>query len=69
MDARARTHIAQTDNVPLAKIAGVLIGCFSLIAVVLYLGVQWIIRVGKKEHEEKIRKAQAAVAAASKKGD
>ncbi|KAF9302556.1 hypothetical protein BGZ74_005177 [Mortierella antarctica] len=69
MDAGARTHVAQTDDVPLAKIAGVLIVCFSLIAVMLYLGVQWILRVGKREHEEKIRKAQAVVVAASKKED
>ncbi|KAG0259847.1 hypothetical protein BGZ95_004563 [Linnemannia exigua] len=43
----------QTD-IPLLKVLGVMGICLALISSVLYLSVQWIIRVGKAEHAAKL---------------
>ncbi|KAF8943266.1 hypothetical protein BGZ47_005641 [Haplosporangium gracile] len=55
MDAttQQRHIVAPEHEIPLLKILGVMGLCLSLIATVLYLGVQWIIRVGKAEHAAK----------------
>jgi hypothetical protein len=45
--------IAPEHEIPVLKILGIMSLCFSFIAAVLYLGVQWIIRVGKAEHAAK----------------
>ncbi|KAF9146888.1 hypothetical protein BGX30_005098 [Mortierella sp. GBA39] len=54
MDSTTQQHIVAPEHeIPVVKIVAVMGLCFSLIAAVLYLGVQWIIRVGKAEHAAK----------------
>ncbi|KAF9080997.1 hypothetical protein BGX23_001420 [Mortierella sp. AD031] len=50
--------IAKPDDIPLMRILGVMGLCFALIATVLYLCIQWIIRVGKAEHAAKLQNAK-----------
>ncbi|KAF9290864.1 hypothetical protein BGZ88_007150 [Linnemannia elongata] len=45
--------VAPEHEIPVVKVLVVMGLCFSLIASILYLGVQWIIRVGKAEHAAK----------------
>lgn len=46
-------HQAQTDAVSITRILGIIAVGFTLISVVLFLCISWIIRVGKAEHAEK----------------
>ncbi|KAF9428707.1 hypothetical protein BGZ94_001358 [Podila epigama] len=66
MDNASRIHVAQTDQIPVGKVLGAIVLCFALMASVLFLGVQMILRAGKKEHEDKIRRAHARVTVAKK---
>ncbi|KAG9322106.1 hypothetical protein KVV02_005590 [Mortierella alpina] len=49
-------HQAQTDAVPITRILGIVAVGFTLISAVLFLCINWIIRVGKAEHAEKQKK-------------
>jgi hypothetical protein len=57
MDAQTENYPVQPQvDVPLGKVLGIMAVCFTFISLGLVLGVRWIIRVGKAEHEEKLQK-------------
>ncbi|KAK3847431.1 MAG: hypothetical protein J3R72DRAFT_519364 [Linnemannia gamsii] len=47
---QAHNVVTPQPDIPLLKVLGVMGLCLALISSILYLGVQWIIRIGKAEH-------------------